>query len=197
MTLVLASASPTRAQLLEAAGVCFEIAHPKVDEGALRGQLQADAQNSTQVAQALARAKAQSLCASMPGRTILGADQILDQDGQILSKASSLMEAEAQLRSLRGRRHSLISAAALVRDGQVLAEPCAQAQLSMRNFSDAFLSSYLAREGTAILGCVGCYRLEGLGAQLFSTIDGDYFTVLGLPLLGVLASLRELGMLDA
>lgn len=197
MTLVLASASPTRAQLLDAAGVSFEIAHPRVDEAALRGQLQADAQNSTQVAQALARAKAQSLSTSMPGRTILGADQILDQDGQILSKASSLMDAEAQLRSLRGRRHSLISAAALVRDGQVLAEPCAQAQLSMRNFSDVFLSSYLAREGTAILGCVGCYRLEGLGAQLFSTIDGDYFTVLGLPLLGVLASLRELGMLDA
>lgn len=195
MTLVLASTSATRAKLLADAGVPFETAHPPPGEAALRAQLQEANRSPVHIARMLAAAKAQGVSHKMPGRLILGADQILDLDGQILAKAGDLEEAQAQLRALRGRSHDLISAAVLICDGKLLAEPCARVRLTMRNFSDGFLAGYVRAEGHNLLGSVGCYRLEGIGAQLFSAIDGDYFSVLGLPLLAVLESLRELGML--
>ncbi len=196
MTLILASTSKTRSALLAAAGVVHETADPGFDEVPLRTELQRKGESPAAIARALARAKALALSSLRPGQLIIGADQILTWNGELFAKPYSLADAERQLRTLRGCRHVLISAAVLVRDGQILAEPCAEAQLTMRNFSDAFLTAYLRAEGDALLGCVGCYHLEGLGAQLFSAIDGDYFTVLGLPLIALLASLRELGMLQ-
>jgi septum formation protein len=195
MSIVLASTSQTRSRILAAAGVSHKSADPGLDEAPLRTALQDQGDSARDIAKALARAKALALSPSMPGQLIVGADQILIQNGELFAKPQSLPDAARQLRALRGRSHVLISAAALVRDGEVLAEPCAQTRLTMRNFSDAFLAAYLREEGDAILGCVGCYHLEGLGAQLFATIEGDYFTVLGLPLIALLASLRELGML--
>jgi septum formation protein len=196
MSLVLASTSKVRSALLAAAGIAHESVDPGFDEAPLRTTLQRKGESPAAIARALARAKAAALSTSRPGQVIIGADQILALNGTLFAKPSNLGEAERQLRTLRGHRHALLSAAALVRDGQILAEPWDEAQLTMRNFSDAFLTAYLRAEGDTILGCVGCYHLEGLGAQLFSAIDGDYFTVLGLPLIALLASLRELGMLQ-
>jgi septum formation protein len=197
MNLVLASTSKTRSALLAAAGVAHESADPAFDEAPLRTELERKGEPPAGIARALARAKAAVLTSSRPGQVIIGADQVLTLNGSLFAKPSSLAEAENQLRTLRGRRHVLISAAVLVRDGQILSEPCAEAQLTMRDFSDAFLSDYLRTEAEAVLGSVGCYHLEGRGAQLFAAIDGDYFTVLGLPLIALLASLRELGMLQS
>ena len=196
MSLVLASTSSTRARLLAAAGVAHRSVNPGLDEAPLRAELQRKGYSARDIAQGLARAKALALSPSLPGQVIVGADQILVQNGELFSKPDSLQDAARQLRALRGQSHVLISAAVLVRDGLVLAEPCAEARLSMRDVSDAFLETYLHTEADAILGCVGCYHLEGLGAQLFSAIEGDYFTVLGLPLFELLASLREVGMLQ-
>ena len=196
MSLILASTSSTRARLLAAAGVTHTSVNPGLDEGPLRAEFQRQGHSAREIAQRLAREKAFALSSRLPGQVIVGADQLLVQNGELFSKPCNLEDAARQLHALRGHSHSLISAAALVRDGQVLAEPCTEARLTMRAFSDAFLEAYLRTEGDAILGCVGCYHLEGLGAQLFSAIEGDYFTVLGLPLFELLASLRELGMLQ-
>jgi septum formation protein len=144
----------------------------------------------------LAEAKAIAVSRIRPGVLVLGGDQILDEDGTSVSKAESLDAIAARLRGFRGRTHHLHSGAALARDGAVVWRHVDTAALTVRDFSEAWLTTYLEAEGTALTGVVGGYRLEGPGAQLFSRIEGDYFTVLGLPLWAVLEALRDQGVID-
>ena len=193
--IVLASQSAVRRRLLEAAGVAFETVTAPVDEGAIRAELLAARQSPVSIAQHLAVEKASVVSRQRPAAWVLGADQVLEFEGRIVSKSQSLGEAAVLLRQLRGRSHRLISGVALVRDKTTVWQHSDTATLTMRSFSDEFLDGYLARAGEAILGSVGCYHLEGLGVQLFDRIEGDYFTILGLPLLPVLAALRAQGAL--
>jgi septum formation protein len=193
--LILASASPARAKMLEAAGVPIEIVPARVDESELKLSLQATGADPAEVAVALAELKALQVSRGRPGRLVLGADQMLDCDGDWFDKPIDRGAAAEQLRRLRGRSHRLTSAAVLARDGVRIWHHAAAAQLRMRQFTDAFLESYLDQASEAILGSVGAYQLEGLGAQMFERTDGDFFVILGLPLLPVLDILREQGVL--
>ena len=193
MSLILASASSSRKMLLAAAGVSFTADPADLDETALMAGLK-DA-GAQAMARGLAEQKALAVSRRHPGKIVLGGDSVIAFDGDYLSKCASLDEARALLARLSGKRHLLVSAAALARDGALLwthASPC---QMTMRELSPQFLDDYLAQEGEAILSSVGCYHFEGRGAQLFDRVDGDYFSVLGLPLLAVLAQLRKEGLL--
>lgn len=192
---VLASASPTRAGLLQAAGVRFEIAPARVDEDAVKESLLAERAPARAIADALAELKAVRISTGRPGALVLGADQVLEIEGDLISKSDDLDAAAALLRRLRGKTHSLITAAVLARDGAPIWRHVAHVRLSVREFSEEFLEDYLAEEGTELLGSVGCYRLEGRGLQLFARIDGDYFSILGLPMLPLLTALREQGII--
>ena len=193
MSLVLASGSTSRKALLTAAGVPFVTDPADLDEDALMRSLhQAGAET---MARTLAEQKALTVSRRHPGQTVLGGDSVIAFDGDYLSKCASLDQARALLQRLSGHTHLLVSAAALARDGALLwahASPC---RMTMRALSPQFLEDYLAREGPAILSSVGCYHFEGRGAQLFATVEGDYFSILGLPLLPVLAQLRKEGVL--
>ena len=188
---VLASLSTARRTLLAGAGVAFEAVAPGVDEDAVKARM-ADATPKA-VAEALAAAKA--LAPTRPGALVIGCDQTLELEGRLYDKAPELTAARARLLALRGRTHQLHAAAAVARDGEVIWRTTATAILTMRDFSEAFLDGYLATEGPTALGSVGCYRLEGPGAQLFDRIDGDYFAILGLPLMELLDLLRREGTL--
>jgi septum formation protein len=144
----------------------------------------------------LARAKAETVAASLPGRVVLGADQTLALGSQRFGKPADRAEAAKQLRALRGKTHTLHSALALVRDGAVLFACVETAQLTMRDVSDRFLDDYLDLAGDSALSSVGGYQLEGIGIHLFERVEGDYFTILGLPLLPLLAFLRQNGFVD-
>ena len=197
MPLVLASASKARRALLEAAGLEILTDPAALDEAAVKASLASEGAGSADIALALAELKALRVSSRHPGLIVLGADQILDCEGQRFDKPEDLAAARAQLRALEGRRHRLISALVALRDGQRLWHHCGEALLTMRRFSEAFLESYLAAAGPAVLGSVGAYQLEGRGAQLFTRVEGDYFTVLGLPLLPLLDFLRLQGELAA
>jgi septum formation protein len=188
--LTLASKSPARAALLANAGLSFDTAAPGVDEEAAKAAMLADGTGPREIADALAELKAIRVSRRREG-LVIGADQTLDLEGTLVDKAATLNEARARLVSLRGRPHVLHSAVVVARDGQPIWREVKSARLTMRAFSDAFLDGYLAREGEHLLGSVGCYRLEGEGVQLFERIDGDYFTILGLPMLGLLDLLRR------
>jgi septum formation protein len=189
--LVLASRSEVRGRLLAAAALRFETRPSQLDERAAEAQAGVD--EPAAVAQLLARAKAHSIAAAMPGRLVLGADQTLAQSGRRIGKPASRAAAAEQLRALRGRTHELNSALALVRDGEVLFECVDTARLTMRDFSDSFLETYVELAGGAALASVGGYQLEGIGVHLFARVEGDYFTILGLPLLPLLDFLRQGG----
>ena len=191
---ILASKSMARRAVLEGAGVSAEIAVAGVDEDAVKASLLAEGASPRDVADALAELKAIRVSAARPG-LVLGADQTLEFDGRLYDKAATLQEARGRLQLLRGRPHKLHSAVVVARDGAPVWRELVSATLTMRDFSDAFLEEYLAAEGPEALGSVGCYRLEGPGAQLFSRIQGDYFAILGLPLLGLLEFLRQQGAL--
>lgn len=190
--IVLASRSAARRAVLEGAGVPFEAVSAGVDEDAVKAAMLAAGAGPRAVAAELAERKA--LAAGRSG-LVIGADQTLELDGRLYDKAASLDEARERLKDLRGKRHQLHSAVAVVRDGVPIWRETATATLSMRDFTDAFLEAYLAAEGAELLGSVGCYRLEGQGAQLFDRIEGDYFAILGLPLMGLLELLRAEGAL--
>lgn len=195
--LILASGSATRARLLREAGIELEILKPNVDEDEIKASYRAEGAGVEETAIALAGLKAASISRCLAGQAgiyVLGSDQMLECDGAWFDKPVDRAAARAQLLSLRGRAHHLLSAAVLMKDGVRIWHHVDRAELTMRDFSDAFLDDYLDRAGEAVLGSVGAYHLEGLGAQLFSRVRGDFFTILGLPLLPVLAILREHGM---
>jgi septum formation protein len=194
--LTLASKSAARAALLTGAGVPFETAGSGVDEDEIKRAMLAEGAGPKEIAEALAEAKAVAVSQNRPG-LVIGADQTLDLAGELYDKVESVGAARERLLRLKGRPHQLHSAVVVAEDGQVVWRETASATLTMRDFSDAFLESYLAEEGEAALGSVGCYRLEGPGAQLFAKIQGDYFAILGLPLMGLLELLRRRGVLTA
>ena len=191
--LVLASKSAARRAMLEGAGVPFSVEVADVDEAA--GKAAHDPADAAGLAEELARVKALAVSRRDPEAWVLGADQTLAFEGGLVSKAGSAAEARDRLWSMRGRTHRLHSGAALARNGQVVWSGFDTAAMRVRAFSEDFLDAYLAAEGEALLACVGSYRLEGMGAQLFEAVNGDYFTVLGMPLWPVLAELRRAGVL--
>lgn len=191
--LILASKSAARQAMLTGAGVPFSVQVTDVDEDAVKAAH--DPTDATGLAIELARVKALAVSRHDDDAWVLGADQTLAFDGGLVSKAASLAEARTRLMAMRGRDHQLHSGAALARNGQIVWSGVDTAAMRVRSFSDVFLDAYLASEGEALLACVGSYRLEGMGSQLFEAIRGDYFTVLGLPLWPVLAELRRAGVL--
>ena len=191
--LVLASGSSARRALLLGAGLRFSVKVSAVDEEALKTQLLVGHAAPIEIAAVLAAAKAVEVSQTESG-LVIGADQTLDLDGRLFNKPQSLEDLREQLAQLRGQRHSLHSALALAQDGQIVWQEVVSAHLTMRDFSDAFLQAYLADHGQDVLGCVGGYKLESAGVQLFNQIEGDYFTILGLPLTGLLGALRRFGV---
>ena len=196
MSVILASKSAARRAVLDGAGVTYEATVAGVDEDAVKASLLAEGAGPRDVADALAELKAISVSRSRPG-LVIGSDQTLDLDGQLYDKAEDVSAARDRLKLLRGKTHRLHSAVVVARDGAPFWREVVTASLTMRDFSDTFLEAYLATEGEAALGSVGCYRLEGPGVQLFSRIEGDYFAILGLPLMGLLDLLRRHGELEA
>ncbi len=194
-SLVLASASLSRQKLLREAGVPFQVQPADIAEAALMADLSAAGAGASAIALALAEAKALSVSRHRPGAMVLGADSVVRFGSELVSKCPDLAALRALLMRLSGQTHELISAAVLARDGIPLWHHTGHARLTMRPFSAAFLDAYLAAEGQTVLSCVGGYRYEGPGAQLFDAVEGDFFTVLGLPLLPVLAALRAQGIL--
>ena len=196
MTVILASKSAARRAVLDGAGVAYEALVAGVDEDAVKAGLVAEGASPRDVADALAELKAIRVSRGRQ-EFVIGADQTLDLDGTLYDKAETLEAARERLIVLRGKTHRLHSAVVVAKEGAPIWREVATATLTMRDFSDAFLDEYLRTEGSAALGSVGCYRLEGPGAQLFSKIEGDYFAILGLPLMGLLDLLRRHGELAA
>lgn len=196
MTIVtLASQSAARAQLLAAAGVPFQTVTAGVDEDALKAGLLAEGVGPRDIADALAEAKAVKVSARRPG-LVIGADQTLDLNGVLYDKAKTAAEARERLLAMRGQTHKLHSAVVVAQDGQPIWREVSTASLRMRMFTDAFLEGYMRRQASVVLSSVGGYHLEGEGLQLFDRIDGDYFTILGLPMLGLIELLRQHGVLE-
>src|SRR5262245_31312579 len=191
--LILASASPFRRRMLEAAGLAFTVAAPGVDEAAVKGALLRSGSTPREIAQGLAVAKAEVVSASFPDALVIGADQVLACGAEMFNKPASIAEARAQLVRLRGKSHELNTAVALARGGRAVWSRLETTTLAMRAFSDAFLADYLARLGERVKRTVGAYEIEGPGIQLMEHIEGDMFTVIGLPLLALLSELRARG----
>ncbi|HEX4261546.1 MAG TPA: Maf family protein [Acetobacteraceae bacterium] len=195
--LVLASGSAARRALLEAAGLRFAVQPVAIDEAALRETVQAEGGGAEEAALLLAGMKAARGSAGAGDGLVIGADQILACDGAWFGKPADRYAAADQLRALRGRTHSLATAVACWRGGAEVWRHVASPRLSMRRFSDAFLDAYLAAEGAAVLGSVGCYRIEGLGVHLFDAVEGEHAAILGLPMLALLGFLRQHGVVVA
>jgi septum formation protein len=193
--LILASKSQVRRDMLEAAGLPVETLPADIDERAI--EKESGAAGPAAVALLLAKEKARAVSRGRTGRVVLGADQTLALGNKRFSKPANRDAARAQLLEFRGRTHELHSAAVLLRDGVVLSELHSAAKLTMRPFSDEFLERYLDAAGPAVTQSVGGYQLEKSGVQLFEHIEGDHFTILGLPLLALLHSLRNLKLLSA
>lgn len=189
--LILASGSKARQMLLKNAGLEFSAVPASVDERAIEENLPLAGRDPVSVARHLALAKANEVSRRFPGAYVIGCDQTMSLGPKIFHKANSIAEARETLLALRGRAHFLNSAVCLVRDEQLLWSEVVKACMQVREFSEEFLAGYLQRNGDAVLSSVGCYQLEGEGVQLFDTIAGDYFTILGLPLLPLLAALRQ------
>lgn len=196
--IILASQSASRKAMLAAAGVDFTAEAAGVDEESVKAAMIGEGTDGRRLADALAELKAVKVSRRHPTTLVLGCDStVAAEDGALIDKAESRAESRAQLQALRGTTHKLTSAAVVALGGEPIWRHVDTAKLTMRPFSDTFLDSYLDAEWPAIAGCVGGYRLEGLGAQLFSRIDGDHFTILGLPLLPLLDWLRVRGELAA
>lgn len=192
--LVLASGSATRQRLLRDAGVACSVDIPNVDETAVLESLAAEGASARDAADVLAELKAVKVSARHPTAFVVGADQILSIEREFFRKPAGIGAARDQLKALRGRTHVLTSAVVVARGGSAVWRDVREARLTMRNFSDAFLEDYLAHVGADILGSVGAYRVEGIGIQLFSRVEGDHFTIQGLPLVPLLDFLRTHGV---
>ena len=183
--------------MLRAAGIAFTVDVAAIDDTSILESLQAEQVKPRDAADLLAEMKALKVSAKHPGALVIGADQILSLGPKFFSKPADISAARKQLQDLRGHPHHLTSAAVVARDGAAIWREVREAKLTMRNFSDAFLDDYLAKAGPGVLTSVGAYQIEGLGVQLFSRIDGDHFTILGLPLLPLLDMLRTQGALNS
>lgn len=197
MAMLLASASPYRRKMLQDAGLAFDVVAADVDEVALKRELSGRTPRPAagEIASALAQAKAQAVSRNYKEAIVIGADQILMVGDDLLDKPGCAGAARAQLARLRGKTHRLVSAVALARAGTVLWTHVDEAKLTMRNFSDAFLDAYVAEAGERLAGIVGAYEIEGHGIQLFERVAGDHFTIIGLPLVPLLAELRARGVI--
>ena len=193
--LILASGSWARARLLTGAGIPVTVDKPELDERLIEAPLLAQGAGGAVIAKALARAKVLEVSARYPGRHVLGGDQTLDVEGALLSKPEGRSGAREHLRLLSGRTHQLHAAAAVALDGEIVLEVSDHATLAMRSLSEDFIEAYLNAAGEAILGSVGAYQIEGLGAHLFERIEGQHAVIMGLPLQDLIAGLRALRLL--
>jgi septum formation protein len=196
--LILASASKSRARVLEAAGLAFIVEPPGLDESAMRQAVSGEGSLSPHdVAEVLARAKAEAVSDLAPKAYVIGGDQVLALGERIFSKPDSMEAARRQLLDLSGKAHTLHTAVAVAAGGETIWAETAIATLTMRKLSPEFIGRYLAAAGEEVLGSVGAYQLESIGAQLFEKIDGDYFSILGLPLIPLLDTLRREGVIES
>lgn len=196
-TMVLASASPTRAMLMSRAGLDFAVEAARLDEEAIRESLLSEGASARDIADSLAGMKAQRVSSRHPGALVIGSDQVLALGERVLGKAATMDDARDQLLQLRGRSHRLLSAVVVCQDGVPLWRHVGEARLVMREFSQDWLELYLVRNADAALGSVGAYRIEEEGVRLFSQIEGDYFTILGLPMLPLLSWLSLRGAIPS
>jgi septum formation protein len=194
--LILASASPFRRAMLTSAGLDFVCMRPQIDERAVEAPLRNSGVTPEEVALVLATAKAADVCENSPGNLVIGSDQTLSLGDEIFHKPADMEGARRHLLALSGRTHQLNSAVAIVRDGETLWSHVGVARLTMRALEPAFIGRYLSRFGDKALASVGAYQIEGEGIQLFDRIEGDHFTIVGMPLLPLLAALRNLGAID-
>ncbi len=192
MRVILASGSQIRRQLMTDAGLEFEVIAKPVDEGAIKASMLAESARLQDIADALAEAKAMRVSRLEEG-FVIGADQIMVMDRQLFDKPKTIDEARERLKLMRGKTHYLIGAVVICEGGQAVWRHMAKTKLTMRDFSDAFLDDYIEKEGDLLTKSVGAYRFEGLGAQLFSHVEGDFFSILGLSLLPVMDYLRTRG----
>ena len=195
--LILASQSPFRRMLMENAGLAFEARPANIDERAVEAEIAAHRPTPPELAQELAAAKALDVSRAAPGALVIGSDQTLSLDGRVFHKPADMAEAKSHLLAMSGRTHALNCGVALARDNEIVWRHVSIARLTMRRLTEDFVDRHLARAGTKVLASVGAYQLEGEGVQLFEAIEGDYFTILGLPLLPLLAKLRDLDAIDA
>ncbi|MCH9825139.1 MAG: Maf family protein [Alphaproteobacteria bacterium] len=195
--IVLASGSAIRGQMLSNAGIAFEAIVPRVDEEMIKIALQAEKATPRDIADALAETKARKIGGKHPDKLVIGCDQVLDFDGQLLSKPQTPEEAREQLKALRGKRHSLLSAVVVYHELEPLWRHVGQVRLYMRDISDSYLNEYVDRNWPSLQSSVGGYKLEEEGVRLFSRIEGDYFTILGLPLIEMINYLTASGDLKA
>ncbi len=193
--IILASGSEIRRQILGGAGIDFDVITKPVDEASIKAAMLSDGAKIRDIADALAETKSKKVSQSTPG-LVIGADQILEFDNQLFDKPKTIAEARDRLVKLRGQRHHLIGAVVICENGRPVWRHMSKTTLTMRDFSDSFLDDYLVAEGDAVLKSVGAYRFEGRGAQLFSHVEGDFFSILGLSLLPVLDYLRERGAIQ-
>ena len=194
--IILASTSPFRRALLENAGVDFEVDRPRIDERAVEEATQGSGITPAEIALIIARAKAEEVSSRHPGGFVVGSDQTLSFEDELLHKPKNMDEARSRLLAFSGRTHFLNSAVAVARNGETIWSHVAEAAMTMRPLDPAFVGRHLAKVGDKALTSVGAYQVEGEGIQLFERIEGDHFTIVGLPLLPLLEALRKLGAID-